>query len=77
MLIMDLPSTSTDGSRTLTAIAPLPDHDLVEEQQSLALGTLLLHGGSRRRRRQRVEWSEDVVDNEGCGRKKSKSESRL
>lgn len=34
-------------------------------------GTLRLHGGPRSR--PRVVWDEDVVDNEGLGRKKSKS----
>ena len=44
-------------------------------------GTLYLQGTqpdnqdvpSRRRSRQRVVWTEDTVDNEGCGKKKSKS----
>lgn len=35
-------------------------------------------GGSLRKKKkegQRVVWKEDVVDNEGCGKKKSKSKS--
>ena len=40
------------------------------------VGTLRLTGGSSRRG-PRVVWDEDVVDNEGAGRKSSKSTSSL
>jgi hypothetical protein len=56
----------TDTSRTIT---------ITESQagpSQLEGGALRLRGGPRRTRR-RVAWDEDVVDNEGCGRKKSKS----
>ena len=39
---------------------------------TLVIGTLCLSGGPRRRSRQHVAWDEDVIDNEGCGRKSSK-----
>lgn len=77
------PSTSapTDGSRTMVLhdSQPLEEGpDLVgsgdEEErdgESGVVGTLSLRGGPRSR--QRVAWTEDVVDNEGMGKKKSKS----
>ncbi|KAK0485047.1 phosphatase inhibitor-domain-containing protein [Armillaria novae-zelandiae] len=62
------PSTSSpnDGSRTLTVTNAPPS----EASSSVpAVGSLRLRGA---RRKPRVAWSEDVVDNEGCGKKKSK-----
>ncbi|KAK0236231.1 phosphatase inhibitor-domain-containing protein [Armillaria nabsnona] len=62
------PSTSSpnDGSRTLTVTNAPPS----EASSSVpTVGSLRLRGA---RRKPRVAWSEDVVDNEGCGKKKSK-----
>ena len=71
------PNTSTpgDGSRTITILDSNPREDSSGEDHpsgpsSVAL--LRLRGGPRRTR-QRVAWDEDVVDNEGAGKKKSKS----
>ncbi|KAI6098349.1 phosphatase inhibitor-domain-containing protein [Pisolithus croceorrhizus] len=78
-------STPSDGSRTITILAPETPvvHGMEtnenlggsgsgpEEGSGLAVGTLRLRGASRQNA-QRVMWGEDVVDNEGCGKKKSK-----
>ncbi|KAG8213497.1 hypothetical protein J3R82DRAFT_12036 [Butyriboletus roseoflavus] len=75
-------SAPTDGSRTIT----LQDAQSRSEDDAAAgggagpstgepnttVGVLKLRG-TQRRTRQRVAWGADVVDNEGCGRKKSKS----
>lgn len=73
------PNTSapSDGSRTLTLLdvqsRPSGSNDEpVSSTDPAPLGVLMLRGGPRRTRR-RVAWDEDVVDNEGAGRKKSKS----
>ncbi|PIL35321.1 hypothetical protein GSI_02046 [Ganoderma sinense ZZ0214-1] len=66
-------STPSDGSRTITLREDQPREDDSSDSQSM--GTLRLRGAVRRR--QRVVWREDVVDNEGAGKKKSKSESPL
>jgi protein phosphatase 1 regulatory subunit 11 len=66
-----------DGSRTLTITNDPTQEDSDEQQLSSEgenlVGSLRLRGGHKRR--QRVAWGEDVVDNEGCGKKKSKSTS--
>ncbi|KIK95933.1 hypothetical protein PAXRUDRAFT_826531 [Paxillus rubicundulus Ve08.2h10] len=72
----DRPHTSapTDGSRTITLrdSQPHPEDDAsAAPGESTTVGALRLRG-TQRRTRQRVAWDEDVVDNEGCGRKKSK-----
>jgi len=69
------PSTSTpgDGSRTITVhdVQPRPeDADGDSAGPSVPEGILRLRGGPRSR--PRVAWDEHVVDNEDCGRKKSK-----
>lgn len=75
------PSTSapTDGSRTIVLHDSQPreegraDEEDVErdgESDSHTVGVLVLRGGPRSR--PRVQWTEDVVDNEGMGKKKSK-----
>ncbi|KAJ7880760.1 phosphatase inhibitor-domain-containing protein [Mycena olivaceomarginata] len=80
------PGTSApgDGSRTIT-ITPTPANEdgsagPTEEggsgtndgvPASAIVGALHLRGGVRRSRA-RVAWDENVVDNEGCGRKSSK-----
>ncbi|KAI5995659.1 phosphatase inhibitor-domain-containing protein [Pisolithus albus] len=78
-------STPSNGSRTITTLAPETSVlDRTESSGTLggvglgpeevfgpAVGTLRLRGVSRQNA-QRVMWGEDVVDNEGCGKKKSK-----
>lgn len=59
----------TDGSRTITLRDSQPRP---EDDGDLVVGALRLRGEPRRTR-QRVAWDEDVIDNEGCGKKKSKS----
>ncbi|CAG8440080.1 4581_t:CDS:2 [Cetraspora pellucida] len=65
----------TYGSRTLT----LHPEDLEEQSSgeetrnsSRSVGTLRLRGGGLSSGR-KVKWDENVVDNEGMGKKKSKS----
>jgi protein phosphatase 1 regulatory subunit 11 len=66
-------SAPTDGSRTITLLdsQPRPEDDVGPSSDSI-VGALRLRGEPRRTR-QRVVWDEDVIDNEGCGKKKSKS----
>ncbi|KAF9459945.1 phosphatase inhibitor-domain-containing protein [Collybia nuda] len=67
------PSTSAprDASRTQTITGAPPQEDAgASINPEGPLGVLRLRGGPRNR--QRVAWDEDVVDNEGCGRKSSK-----
>jgi protein phosphatase 1 regulatory subunit 11 len=62
------------GSRTITQTAtPVRDADQNANngESSAPTGVLKLRGGPSRR--QRVVWSEGTVDNEGMGKKKSKS----
>ncbi|KAG5718844.1 hypothetical protein E4T56_gene6384 [Termitomyces sp. T112] len=65
------PTTSApgDGSRThvITDSEPYPESS---SSYPNLVGTLRLRTGPRNR--QRVVWKDDVVDNEGCGRKSSK-----
>ncbi|KAF7337024.1 Protein phosphatase inhibitor containing protein [Mycena venus] len=72
------PGTSApgDGSRTITVTNTPTNEDASDgapndNSQPAPVGALHLRGGVRRTR-QRVAWDEDVVDNEGCGRKSSK-----
>lgn len=64
----------SDGSRTITVHDNQPGeggtHDGTSGE-SLAVGTLRLRAAPRSR--QRVVWRDDVVDNEGAGKKSSKS----
>ncbi|KAJ1307299.1 hypothetical protein OPQ81_001409 [Rhizoctonia solani] len=66
------PATSapSDGSRTITVrdSQPVPENNIPNGEPSN--GILRLRGGPRSR--PRVMWGADVVDNEGCGKKKSK-----
>ncbi|KAI0289723.1 phosphatase inhibitor-domain-containing protein [Russula brevipes] len=67
-------SMSREGSRTALAVQNIEQGD-VSAQPDLAMGlaptgTLRLRGGPRNL--PHVAWDEDVVDNEGLGRKKSK-----
>lgn len=65
-----------DGARTLTITNDTTqeenDDENVPPYGGNVIGALTLRGGHTRS--QRVAWDEDVVDNEGCGKKKSKSE---
>ncbi len=58
-------ATPSDASRTITITAPDTDAEGGD-------GTLRLRGSPSPARGPRVAWGEDVVDNEGCGRKSSK-----
>ena len=67
----------TDGSRTILATdpqtheAPHADDPSPSTRVTPQVGVLRLRGGPRST--QRVVWREDVIDNEGCGKKSSKS----
>jgi protein phosphatase 1 regulatory subunit 11 len=63
---------ASHGSRTLT-INQVPTNEAGPSTQpsNPPVGVLKLRGGPSRKAK--VEWSEEVVDNEGMGRKKSKS----
>jgi hypothetical protein len=68
----------TNGSRTITltttsAPSGTGSHSDVDSNSRPPDGVLRLRGGPRRRDGPRVTWGEEVVDNEGCGKKKSKS----
>lgn len=67
------PAAPPSGSQTITHTpaesegeAPDPNHEI---------GVLRLRGGPVRR--QRVVWADEVVDNEGMGKKSSKSKSGI
>ncbi|KAF9534045.1 phosphatase inhibitor-domain-containing protein [Crepidotus variabilis] len=64
---------ASDGSRT-QIITSNPTEEGGNEGSGSGgenvVGSLRLRGAPRRT--QRVVWSEDVIDNEGCGKKKSK-----
>lgn len=64
-----------EGSQTMIAVQEAEQSDVSAPTDTAAgpapAGTLRLRGGPRSR--PRVVWGEDVVDNEGLGRKKSKS----
>ncbi|KAL7278926.1 hypothetical protein ACG7TL_006757 [Trametes sanguinea] len=65
-------SAPSDGSRTITVQDNQPREESSQsEAESSTVGTLRLRGAPRNR--QRVVWREDVVDNEGAGKKKSKN----
>ncbi|KAF5326964.1 hypothetical protein D9619_004339 [Psilocybe cf. subviscida] len=73
------PSTSApgDGSRTQTITDAAPREDdggmgSAGEDGGVPAGTLRLRAGTSRRAGNRVVWDENVVDNEGAGKKKSK-----
>lgn len=63
---------ASDGSRTITVEDNQPREEGQTDEEPSTVGTLRLRGVARHR--QRVVWREDVVDNEGAGKKKSKSE---
>ena len=67
------PGTSAppDGSRTITVHDSQPQEEDSSNGDAAPVGALRLRGATRHR--QRVVWREDVVDNEGAGKKKSKS----
>ncbi|KAF9559315.1 hypothetical protein CPC08DRAFT_606821, partial [Agrocybe pediades] len=62
----------TDASRTMTIIRdPTKEHPDSDENEEV-VGTLHLCGARRPNNRPRVAWNKDVIDNEVCGKKKSK-----
>lgn len=71
------PTTAEHGSRTIVVTDAQPredphaDHTSPPTRMPPQGGVLRLRGGPRNT--QRVVWREDVVDNEGCGKKSSKS----
>ncbi|KIP04280.1 hypothetical protein PHLGIDRAFT_129619 [Phlebiopsis gigantea 11061_1 CR5-6] len=68
-------SAPSDGSRTITTLDSQPrEDDELPSGDEGNVGTLHLRGGPRTRNRHRpsVVWRDDVVDNEGAGRKSSK-----
>lgn len=70
--------TPTDGSRTIVVHDSQPREDSGNGDDASGGGRpndgiLRLRGGPRNR--PRVAWTEDVIDNEGMGKKKSKSAS--
>lgn len=69
-------SAPSDGSRTITLLDSQPEEGRSGSSGEDDVGTLRLHGAprTRERNRPRVVWREDVVDNEGAGKKSSKSE---
>lgn len=71
---------ASDGSRTLTIHdVPTPEDDdsgagPSSHSQRPADGVLRLRGARGDGSNRRVVWTDDTVDNEGMGKKKSKSE---
>lgn len=73
------PRPEAHGSRTMT-VAQTTDSEAgpstasppTSREHTPEVGVLHLRGGPTRR--QRVMWTSDTVDNEGMGKKKSKSE---
>lgn len=73
-------SAPSDGSRTITVHDSQPGVDPADGARdpnagpsAAVVGSLRLRGVARDRRR--VAWSDETVDNEGMGKKKSKSTS--
>ncbi|EEB90860.1 hypothetical protein MPER_10878 [Moniliophthora perniciosa FA553] len=69
-------SAPSDGSRTITITGtPSQEHGGDDDSEagpsSGTVGTLKLRGETKKSS-QKVVWRDDVVDNEGCGRKSSK-----
>ncbi|CAL1717245.1 unnamed protein product [Somion occarium] len=64
-------SAPADSSRTVTVLDSQTREEEVGTASAEEVGTLRLRG-ARSRDRPRVVWSEDVVDNEGAGKKSSK-----
>lgn len=60
------------GSRTMTVTPSDSREASTSPAPAAAVGVLRLRGGPARR--QRVVWSAETIDNEGMGKKKSKSE---
>jgi hypothetical protein len=71
-------SNPSDGSRTITVHDSQPREEDsgsgTGPSNTEPIGSLHLRGGEAHGRR--VMWTDDTVDNEGAGRKKSKSTSR-
>ena len=66
-------SAPGDGSRTLTIVNdPSLEGQEIAPEGGQGVGTLKLRSKTKKNT-QRVVWGEGVVDNEGFGKKKSKS----
>ncbi|GAO49041.1 hypothetical protein SAICODRAFT_71401 [Saitoella complicata NRRL Y-17804] len=65
------PSAATGGSSTVTTAPASREGSTQPDPQLPPAGTLVLRGANVTMGR-RVQWDEDVVDNEGLGRKSSK-----
>lgn len=65
------PSSEDDSNAT-----PSPAVDNDDRERDAPRLVLNLQGGPKPKSKagKRVVWKEDVIDNEGCGKKKSKSE---
>lgn len=68
------PAAMSEASRTVTLLETEHTQDIPAGDEPV--GALRLRGAPRQRTRetQRVVWRDDVVDNEGAGKKSSKSE---
>lgn len=62
---------ATDGSRTVT-VTPAPPHEAQPEAGPSNPAPVLRLRGMPSKDAQRVQWDDEVVDNEGMGKKKSK-----
>jgi len=68
------PRSADLGSRTIT-ISPTESDDAgPSSRREVPIGVLRLRGAPSRR--PKVQFTEETIDNEGMGKKKSKSESR-
>ena len=69
------------GARTITTTGAQPQENIGSGEEGggasdgNVVGVLRLRAGRARGQGPRVAWTEDVVDNEGMGKKKSKSKS--
>jgi hypothetical protein len=65
------------GSRTLTITENFSEFDNENpnhsDNPSSPVGRIQLTGGSDNSESRRIRWDENVIDNEGMGKKKSKS----
>lgn len=77
---------SSHGSRTLTVERSEALEAGPSSRENVNVGSLRLQGAAqeheegavasvRHQRQRRVVWTDDTIDNEGCGKKKSKSTS--
>lgn len=62
-----------NGSATMTITASSAPEEPNGEENPEVVGRLRLHGRTMEHANQGVRWTDDVIDNEHLGRKKSKS----